>query len=93
MRAAADELRARLRRSSIAGSVLPKALAWSVGALILAPESWIAAAAAVGGTAAELLSERAFSRPSRSSRALLHHYATLGGRPSVMDHGASDTGG
>jgi hypothetical protein len=78
MRAAADEVSRGTRRGVFAKLTMPKALGWLTGAMILEPDGWKAALAALGAITSESVIEAWHDRDQRAQRALYHHYATLG---------------
>ncbi|MFE0456374.1 hypothetical protein ACFW2D_34835 [Streptomyces sp. NPDC058914] len=77
MRAAADETNRLSSRGLMAKFTVPKALGWLTGSMIMQPPSWTAALAALGAITAHSAAEAWYERDS-GTRALHHHYATLG---------------
>ncbi|MDO4718071.1 MAG: hypothetical protein Q4B08_10990, partial [Propionibacteriaceae bacterium] len=58
-------------------SLFTRALGWSVGAMILAPDTWVAAVAALSGISAEAAAEHFLTRERALHQALRHHFITL----------------
>lgn len=79
MAQAARELGRSVGSRPSLNSLFSKALGWSVGAMVLPPHGWQAAAAALGGITTQVAAERALSTEKDSRRALRHHFATLAG--------------
>lgn len=67
-------------RQSLNG-LFTKAVGWGVGAMVVTPQGWWSAVAALGGITAEVVAERVVDRPGRAQKAMLHHYATLAAAP------------
>ncbi|MET8451307.1 hypothetical protein [Streptomyces sp. NPDC005209] len=80
MRAAADETNRRSGRGLMARFTAPKAVGWLTGAMVIQPASWQAALAAFGAITAQSAMETWQDR-EKHTRALHHHYATLGTPP------------
>lgn len=79
MTAAASQLRSSIGGQRSLREWVAEVASWSVGAAILRTSSWAEASAAVGALTTRVVGERLVTRASGSERALLHHYATLGG--------------